>query len=50
MMRIDTPSEKRRDPFANMCGQRPVFIHLPTRYVGYYCGTPGSIDNGSSKR
>ena len=27
----------RTNRFCNMCGQRPEFIHLPTRRVGYFC-------------
>jgi len=27
-----SPAER----FCSKCGQRPVFIHFPTRYVGYF--------------
>jgi hypothetical protein len=25
------------DRYCNMCGQQPVFIHLPTHRTGYFC-------------
>ena len=27
----------RTERYCSMCGQRPAFVHLPTRYVGYFC-------------